>query len=216
MPRKYALATITVVAAGTLAACSSSGPSAPPVTVTATVTQTVQAQLKPTPTAEVTPTAAPTSARGNVEKKAGEWGWVSGSNGDNLGDAAFQIRVTKIKVDPTCDGQFATKSKAGHLVALTVEARTSKELVKALSLTGGTALGIGPATWSLIGSDGYNQSNPATAAAFACADDSEVIPTSIGPAQKAKGLVVLDSKTKHGVVVYSLNGQGDTGWEWKF
>ncbi|MGM9472464.1 hypothetical protein ACS5PJ_10710 [Pseudarthrobacter sp. YS3] len=50
--------------------------------------------------------------------------------------------------------------------------------------------------------------------AFAYFPDAEKLPSSIGPAEKASGKIVLDVPTSAGILINDPDGAG--GWEWDY
>lgn len=66
----------------------------------------------------------------------------------------------------------------------------------------------------VLGPDGTRE-NDSVGNAFMCLEESETIPSVIGPAETVKGKIVLDSKYSEGLIVLNLL-QVEDGWEWVF
>ncbi len=54
-----------------------------------------------------------------------------------------------------------------------------------------------------------------TIASMCCYEDGAILPSSIGPGEKATGLVVLDVESPTGVLVYN-DFSSMYGWEWAY
>lgn len=184
------LALLLAAAAVLVTGCSA--PSAPADTAT---------RSAPTVTSTPSPIHAK-SERGNLIKNVGDRSGVTGDNGDQIG--AWWVQ--SIEIDPACTGPAAKPSENGHLVALTIDVETTPEL------TEGIFFGLG--AWSVVQADGTTANGePQTLAAYSCFGDTERLPDSVGPGEKARGIVVLDVPTDTGVIVFKYAGGG---WEWKY
>lgn len=163
--------------------------------------------------AEATETAAPAepegekSERGNLIKAIGEGAGITWE-----GKEVASFVVNSIAVDPGCTNEFATEPENGHFVVLDVSLKTEPELAEAPSPSFGLA-GIG---WTAIAPNGTtSNADTFSGAAFMCLDDSEVLPSALGPGEQATGKIVLDVENPEGVLVHKPLFQ-DFGWEWSY
>lgn len=51
--------------------------------------------------------------------------------------------------------------------------------------------------------------------AFTCLPSSQMLPSFVGPGQSARGIIVLDTPTPSGVLVFK-DILEPTGWEWEY
>jgi hypothetical protein len=179
----------TALLALSLAACGGApqgnGPaSQEPV---APVTKTSEA---PTPPAEAK------SERGNTIKKIGEPArWTADSSDPNSATlGTFTVR----KIAPvTCTSEFASKPTNGHLIGLTIDVATTKELANETP----KEVYLSPMSFEYIAPNGTTfNGNLSTGATYGCIDDSLVLKSSFGPSAKAHGIMVLDLPSKGGVL----------------
>ncbi|WP_336711262.1 hypothetical protein [Arthrobacter sp. USHLN218] len=161
------------------------------------------AVAKATPTA----TAAERSDRGNLIKEVGQGAGIS----DDGTDVASFV-INSITVDGKCSGQFASEPENGHILILDVSVKTEPALADSVV----PSFGLNPFEFKTIAPNGTtSNADLGTAASFSCLDDSELLPSEIGPAEKATGKVVLDAETAEGVLVFHP-GYAAAGWEWKY
>lgn len=180
----------TLVLAASLAACGSAtgGSSTESVAPVEPATKSTQAAT-PAPPAEAK------SERGNTIKKVGEPSfWRVG----DVPEGAEVGRFTIKKIAPvTCTEQFASKPTNGHLVGLTVDVVTKKELanetIPTVNLSGYSFEYIAPNGTTFNG-------NLASAATYGCLDQSLALKSEFGPAEKGTGIIVLDLPSKGGVL----------------
>lgn len=220
------VAAISAVAAlGALTACSETKSDASPATVTETVTVTATPEAPALPSTPGGPTpsgipGAPTSPastesgerseRGNIVKKAGEKAGIK----DKAGEEAVAFTVTDIDPDYKCTSRSARKPQNGRFVALTVEVAAGKNLAE---VTSSDSLHL-VTGWNFQDKDGtVPNANPLSSATFSCLAESDRLASRIGPASKAKGLIVLDLPKSEGIVVYkpSWGYRQQLGWEWE-
>lgn len=155
----------------------------------------VEPATKTTPAATPEAVAEAKSERGNTIKKVGDPSfWRVGGVPEGAEVGRFTIK----KIAPvTCTQQFASKPTNGHLVGLTVDVVTKKELatepIPSVSLTGYDFEYIAPNGTTFNG-------NLASVATYGCLDPSVALKSEFGPAEKGTGVLVLDLPQKGGVL----------------
>lgn len=194
-----------------------------PTATTAVPTPSATPKMAPAPTtpppaaaptqAAPPPAAAPanpqTSPRGNLVKQVGELAGIKDATGEYL--AAFT--VNDIIVDIPCTDELASAPENGHFVALDVSVETSpnmlnSDLIQQFSMSSSTFQAIGPdGTTSNAGTD--------SAATIFCLDNSVLLPSTIGPGEKANGLVLLDVQQPSGTLIYQ-DYWTDSAWEYTY
>lgn len=207
---------------------ASAAPAPPPAPTTAApipsaTSSTVPAP--PPPPAPTTPPPAPaptqaappppppanpqTSPRGNLIKQRGELAGIRDANGEYL----VSFTVNAIDIDVPCTGPYADPPEHGHFVAVDVSVETSpkmldSDLIQQFSMSSSTFQAIGP--------DGVT-SNAGTdsVATLFCLDDSVLLPGTIGPGEKARGIVLLDVEHPTGTLVYE-DYWTDSAWEYTY
>jgi len=169
----------------------------------------------PAPTqAAPSPAAAPpgnvqTSPRGNLIKQVGELAGIKDASGEYL--VAFT--VDNIIVDVPCTGTLAEAPENGHFVAVEVSVETSpnmlnSDLIQQFSMSSDTFQAIGPdGVTSNAGTDSF--------ATLFCLDDAVLLPSDIGPGEKAQGMVLLDVEHPSGTLIYE-DYWTDSAWEYTY
>ncbi|MGJ9402422.1 hypothetical protein [Arthrobacter sp. KK5.5] len=148
------------------------------------------------------------SERGNMVKKIGDSAGLTGPDGETL----VEFTVHSIEVDPKCTGQFAEKSENGHLLALDVSVATKAGMEEAHF--GGWSMS--PYSFKTIAPNGTtSNSDLGTMPTYSCLDDSEGLPDTIGDAEKARGIVILDVENPKGTLVFE-DPLAQAGWEWEY
>ncbi|WP_028280259.1 hypothetical protein [Arthrobacter sp. H5] len=147
------------------------------------------------------------SDRGNLVLTPGDGAAITNSEG--VDTATFV--VNSITVDAPCTRLDAEPAENGHLITLDV----SVETLPALAEDGGSfymdAFGFKP-----IAANGTTSNLDAgTIASMYCYEDGAMLPSSIGPGEKATGLVVLDVESPSGILVYN-DFSSMYGWEWAY
>jgi hypothetical protein len=185
-------------------------PTAPTVEPVATVVPTESASA---PTASASPTAtpsvtAPKSARGNVIKTVGQPGWLSLPSGEKT----MSFVVKNITVDSACTSPYPQTPQNGHFISVAIDVETTPRLAEGIN----KFVWFGAQSWKLIADNGttYNGSLD-SGPAYGCLNDSERIPSKIGPAEKVSGTLVLDVPVTSGTLIFESTGGGG-GWEWAF
>ncbi|NOJ60575.1 hypothetical protein [Arthrobacter sp. 260] len=139
----------------------------------------------------------------------GELAGIRDANGEYL----VTFVVNDIVVDIPCTEQFAEPPENGHFVALDVSVETSpnmldSDLIQQFSMSSYTFQAIGP--------DGVTSNAGAdSVATLFCLEDSLLLPTDIGPGEKANGLVLLDVASPSGILIYQDFWTG-SAWEYAY
>lgn len=147
--------------------------------------------------------------RGNLVKQIGESAGVRDENGEYL----VTFVVNSISTDVVCAEPSASPAENGLFAVLDVSVETSpnmlnSELIEYFSMDATSFTAIGP--------DGTtSNASPFTAATLFCLDESEVLPSSIGPGEKARGKVLLDLQNPSGTLIYE-DFWTDSRWEWTY
>lgn len=188
-----------------LSGCGSSAPVAksdtgPAASASATNTPSASAS---TPTAKV-------SDRGYLMKEVGQ----AASEMTEEGKTAVKFTVKDIDLNLKCTGEYAGKADNGHLVGIKMDVQTTKDLYDP-DYPGMTFLGGHPSNWKFVSKDGTTFNGQlGTGGAGVCLKDTQTLPDSIGPAQKATGWVVVDLPATKGILILEGSG-GVGGWEWQ-
>lgn len=217
-----------IAALGALTACSETSNSASPATVTETVTVTAtpgatgatsapglpSAPAAPGETSSPNPNTdgAQRNDRGNLVKKVGEKAGVK----DKEGGEAVTFTITNIDPDFKCTGRYPRKPQNGRFVALTVEASAGKNL-KDVTTSGYLYLDSGSG-WSFQDKEGtIANGNAMTGPTLSCIEENDRLTSRIGPASKAKGLLILDMPKTEGLLIFqpSWGYRQQLGWEWE-
>jgi len=198
------IAAVAILTTG-CAGQSATQQAAPTVEPISTVTPSVMASPTATPSATAT---AKKSPRGNVVKTVGEPGWQNLASGEKV----MSFVVKSISVDSACTSPYAQAPQNGHFIAVAVDVETTPDLAKDIN----KFVWFGAQSWKLIADNGttYNGSLD-SGPAYGCLNDSERLPSNIGPAEKVTGTLVLDVPVTSGTLVLENTGGGG-GWEWVF
>jgi hypothetical protein len=198
-----------IAAAILLTGCS--GTATPVITVTAAVpTATSETPdpnvISPSPSDSASPE---TNERGNIPKRVGDQALIITADGRE----AVRFTVTKIQPGFKCNSDYPDKSKNGQYVAIWMDITTTKA-VKFDSDNDNDVSYFNTDDWQVIGPDGTTE-NDSSGNGYSCAKDSEALPTQIEGAKHVKGVVVVDTKYKHGHLAL-IQDYSDSGWEWDF
>lgn len=150
------------------------------------------------------------SDRGNLVKKVGETEVIAADNGDQV----IAFTIGSIAVDVPCTAKFTVPAQNGHFLTLEMTVETSAKLAEEIN----PFFLLGDGAWKAIAPDGTtSNARLATGAALSCYNEAEVLPSVIGPGEKATGKVVLDVEDSQGILVldYTPSGFGD-GREWSY
>jgi len=185
-----------------LSGCSGGGATTtPPATTHATPAQSA-------PTATTPSVAAPVlSVRGNHIKTVGEQAGIT----DPLnGNPIATFTITKIVVDPTCDGPAPQPPQNGHYIEIFATAAVAPNA--GVPLQDGMSPDYG---WTYVDPAG-NTSGAGTASgnASTCLAQTDLIENNILPGDKSTGAFVIDVPDTTGTLVYKLMGV-QAGWEYQ-
>lgn len=194
---------------------------ADPEVVTETVTVTAESQAAPEPTEDASEGEdaqgtseredadfgdSETSRRGNLIKSVGQPGGIVNADGA----VTVTFTLTEIESNFACTSDMADPPQNGQYLALSFDVETTELLEP------GETFAMTDWDFTLFGEDGTRE-NDSTGNAMWCIDAGASLPSSIGPAQKASGKVILDTGLESGVIVYSpMWSFDDLGWEWEF
>lgn len=163
-----------------------------------------------TPSASAATPTAKMSDRGYLMKEVGQ----VASETTEEGKTTVEFKVKDIDLKLECTGEYAGKADNGHLVGIKMDVHTTKDLYDP-DYPGMTFLGGHPGNWKFISKDGTTFNGQlGTGGAGVCLKDTQTLPESIGPAQKATGWVVVDLPSTKGTLILELSG-GVGGWEWQ-
>jgi hypothetical protein len=192
-------------------ASPASSAAAPASTEPETSETPVLSEPSPLPEPSSTPTddrpEGTYSDRGNLVLTPGQGAAITNSDGVN--EATFV--VNSITVDAPCPREDAEPPEHGHLVTLDV----SVETLPALAEDQGS-FSMDPYSFKPIAANGTtSNADPSTIAGIYCYDEAQMLPSSIGPGEKATGLVVLDVESPSGILVFN-DFSSMYGWEWAY
>lgn len=149
------------------------------------------------------------SDRGNLVMAVGEGAAIESEDGEP--QASFVIN--SITVDAPCTSPDAEPAENGHLVTLDVSVETTAAVG---TDDGMSSFAMDPYYFKAISSNGTtSNASPDTIATDYCYDDAQLLPATIGPGEKATGLVVLDLESPEGILVYE-DYFSYYGWEWTY
>ncbi|SFU11246.1 hypothetical protein [Arthrobacter sp. ov118] len=201
--------TIPLLAASALmlSGCGSNAQAEPAPTLSVAPAQTS------TPTPSPSATGPATNSRGNIPKKIGE---LAAAGGTSLADASLKFKVTSIE-PITCDAPYSEKP-VGTALAVAIEVETSADFEGGLTVNGAPGLTSFDAHyWKGYASNGTRMNKIDTISAQSClADQSRLLPSSLGKGEKATGIVVLEVTTPTGSIAYDGAGMVSGGWEWGY
>lgn len=161
------------------------------------------------------PSATPTdsrpegtySDRGNLVLTPGQGAAIT--NSDGVDTATFV--VNSIVVDAPCTRADAEPAEHGHLVTLDVSVETLPVMAEDQG-----SFSMDPYSFKPIAANGTtSNADPSTLAGVYCYEDEEMLPSSIGPGEKATGKVVLDVESPSGILVFN-DFSSMYGWEWAY
>ena len=174
-----------------LSACGSSVASS---TSPAESQAAVEPVTKTTPTP--TPESGPKSARGNTIKALGEPSFWKESSDVADADATGKFTVTEIK-DVVCDQPYGSPPTNGKVIGLTVDVETTAKLAEAPM----AEVFLTPYDFKFIAPNGTTfNGNLSSVGTMSCIDQSLVLKSSFGPAEKAHGVILLDVPAGGGVL----------------
>ncbi|MGH8575356.1 MAG: hypothetical protein ACREXJ_00220 [Gammaproteobacteria bacterium] len=160
-----------------------------------------------TATTSADPAPSAKSERGHLRKNIGE---TAGIGGTSLANSHVVFAVTAITVDPRCTSPYADAPENGHFIRVDFNIETRPTYVHSEIF-----FQPNPSEFEIQGPDGFTDANVSTASSYGCLDDAEQMPSSLSPASKYVGSVVLDSRYAAGHVIFKPPAvMPDGGWEW--
>jgi hypothetical protein len=200
--KKQITITTLALAALALTACGSSAESDEPVEVTPVTPEAVNVQ----PVESETPEAEAEdelTERGNHAAEVGGTGILADANGNET------VKFTVKGIEPVkCTEPYAEKAENGHIFAVEMSIKTTKDMEPYSAMFSGHQ-------WTYYNDEGTRFNGElSTIATYSCLPDSEVIPSDIGPGEKATGVVLIDVPAKSGVLVFEPDYFN--GYEYKF
>lgn len=145
------------------------------------------------------------SSRGHLVKEIGE---PAGILDLDTEESVVEFTLTEVEQNYQCTSTIADAPANGQYIALHFDVETMPGLTDSFSIT----------DWeiTLFDTEGMRE-NDSSGNAMWCADASQTLPTSMGPGQRASGVVVLDTALDTGVIVYEpMFSLTPLGWEWSF
>lgn len=137
----------------------------------------------------------------------------SGAETNANGQVKLTFAVQSLKSTDTCssrDGKLQ-KPKNGTFLVLDVTVTTGPSAASSLTKV------LHPTDFSVVGPDGYTESDLLTLNAYTCYEGVVQIPIQLSPSSKYRGQIILDSPVPRGSLIYLPFGDSTGhGWEWKF
>ncbi|WP_435300210.1 hypothetical protein [Timonella sp. A28] len=119
---------------------------------------------------------------------------------------AVDFRITKIDTQVKCTGAFPEKPKNDRYVRVYFEVESYPELKENEDFS------ISEHDFVAFDKEGVRINNP-QGNGYTCLSESDMLPISIGPAEKVIGSIVLDLP-KGAAVIVLTNLLTSNGWEW--
>lgn len=149
------------------------------------------------------------SDRGNLIKLIGQ---KAGAADEDTGEVTVEFTVDSITVDYDCKGALPPQN--GHYVGVEM----SIETFPAMATSDSTEdIFVDTSSFAILGPDGTRE-NDSIGNAYECVPFADQVPSGMGAAEKASGVVVLDTKYPEGILILqgSAFGVGTGGWEWTY
>lgn len=157
----------------------------------------------------------PTSAAGNVIKRIGESASLLEASGGAEQSEAFQLTVHEATTASSCPGRLGRDMapESGAFLVLDVEVRMAEGIMASLGEVADedVLLPLGAEAFVAYDRDGVALAESASASAWACFADEELLAPFIAPGEVYRGLVVLDARDAASV---AYQPGGAAGWEW--
>ena len=124
------------------------------------------------------------------------------------------FKVTSIQ-PVTCDAPYASQP-TGTIIGINIEVATTSTFSGPLIVNGEEGLiSFDPYYWKGYAANGTRMNKVDSTAVQGClADESRILPSSIGRGEQLNGLILLDVSSPSGEVSYDPSGGG--GWVWKY
>lgn len=151
----------------------------------------------------------PHSPRGNLIGEVGEVATINPTSDPELDLVTFSI--TEIVPDLVCTAPYAEPPQNGHYVGLSMDVATATNPEFTEHLYGN--LFIASHSSKYVTAAGTT-ANDAVGNSYMCLDETQTLPSDIGPGEQVTGMVVLDLPATDGTVVFEEMSTGQT-WEWE-
>ncbi|THE19340.1 hypothetical protein E1J17_01480 [Kocuria rosea] len=163
-------------------------------------------------TAESTPSSTQeTSPRGNLMKEIGEPAGIHSLDDPSKNVVTYVIKG--IEVDPVCTGPYPQAPENGHFMAVDMEVETAADPGFTEVMYG--SLNISAHSFKMIDANGTTVNSIASGPSYGCLPEAEMLPSTIGPGERATGKVILDVPSTEGILVYNEAMDSSLGWEWE-
>lgn len=148
------------------------------------------------------------SSRGNLIGKVGDVATISPTSDPELDLVTFAI--TEITPDFACTASYTEPPLNGHYVGIAMDVATAADPEFTEHLYG--SLFVSPHSFKYVTAEGTT-ANDAVGNAYSCLDETQTLPSDIGPGEQVTGMVVLDVPTTDGTIVFEESTTGQA-WEW--
>lgn len=193
---------LAAVACLALAGCSSADPA--PRATAPNVDAATPAAARTDDNQEHTP-------RGNLAKEIGE---PFGIHADDNRDRNVVTYVVKgIEVDPQCTNPYPQEPEHGRFIAVDMEVETAADP----EFTEVMQIPISPSAHSfkMIDANGTTVNSVSSGPSYGCLNQSEMMPSQVGPDERATGKIILDVPSAEGTLIYREAVMADGGWEFE-
>lgn len=149
--------------------------------------------------------------RGNLAKKIGEPFGIHAE--DNPDRNVVTYVVKDIEVDPQCTAPYVQEPEHGRFIAVDMEVETVADPEFTEVMYGPIAPGAN--SFKMIDANGTTVNSVASGPSYGCFNQSEMMPSTVGPGERAAGKIVLDVPSVEGTLIYRENVMPDGGWEFE-
>lgn len=219
--KKLTSAALITATALTLSACggtSQTPPAAAPAvsdapTTPAPTVSVTSATTAPTPTPTETEDGR-TNDRGEAVRNVGET--VSYSAPDDRSTPILSFKVTSIK-PVTCDSGYArVEPQKGTMIAVALQVETTKDFKGMYENASVPEVSFDSFHWKGYDKNGTRMNSVRSSLADNCLEDrTAILPSSIGPGEKANGVIILEVTSPTGEITFSPT-QMMGGVTWKY
>lgn len=148
----------------------------------------------------------PINKRGNLVKQIGQLAGIADLTQD--GAITSEFTVTAIEPNFQCTSDYAEPALNGSYLAITFDVTTTP----ALAHSSWPEWYMGPYDLRIISADGMRE-NDSIGNSYSCLTAADELPRSLGPGERARGKIVLDTAYTSGYLVVDNLA---TGWEWAY
>ncbi|WP_323959182.1 hypothetical protein GC088_11655 [Arthrobacter sp. JZ12] len=122
--------------------------------------------------------------------------------------------VNSISTNVQCTTELAVPAENGLFVAVDVSVQTSPAMAEPDALI--SSFDMSSSWFRAISPEGISSNaSPDTFASLVCLDDAALLPSSIGPGENARGVVLLDVQHPAGILIFEDFYTG-SAWEWTY